>query len=76
MSESKKKARITLPTSLKFTYGEVYDFDRFLGLFDWSLKNSLVEIDFCYCRRANYQALSLVVLYVWFLKKNGCENKF
>ena len=76
MSERKKTAKITLPTSLKFTYGEVYDFDRFLGLFDWSLKNSLVEVDFRYCRRANYQALSLVVLYIWFLKKNGCEIAF
>ncbi|MCY7346687.1 MAG: DUF4325 domain-containing protein [Pyrinomonadaceae bacterium] len=76
MNESKKTAKIILPTSLKFTYGEVCDFDRFLGLFDWSLKNSLVEIDFRYCRRANYQALSLVVLYIWFLKKNGCEIAF
>jgi hypothetical protein len=74
--ESKETVRITLPSRLSFTYNGVYDFDRFLKLFDWSLKNSVVEIDFQRCRLANYQALSLFVLYVWHLKRSGCEISF
>ena len=65
-----------MPTSLKFSYQSVHNFDRFLSLFDWSLRDSFVEIDFRSCHRANYQSLSLVVLYIWFLKKNGCRIKF
>lgn len=76
MSVKSKIFRITLPNSLKFTYNGIYDFDRFLKLFDWSVQNSTVEIDFRYCRRANYQALSLVVEYIWFLKKNQCQIRF
>lgn len=64
---------IALPTSWKFTYKEVYDFDRFLNFFDWSLQDKKVVIDFRPCRYANYQAVSLLVLYMWHLERNRCD---
>ena len=33
-------------------------------------------IDFTGCRNANYQALALVVLCVWYLRINGCSIDF
>ena len=62
-----------LPISWKFTFKESYDFDHFLGLFDWSLHDAKIEFDFTSCRYANYQALSLLILYIWYLKRNRCE---
>jgi len=64
---------ITLPVRLSFVHDGVYDFDHYLGLFDWTLRNTQVQIDFRQCKNANYQALSLFVLYVWHLKKQGCH---
>ncbi len=70
---SKETVIIALPDRLSFTYNGIYDFDRFLRLFDWSLKDIEVEIDFRQCKNGNYQALSLFVLYIWYLRKNGCH---
>ncbi len=67
--------KITLPSRLSFTHNGVSDFDQFLELFDWSLNSVNVEVDFCCCRNANYQALALLVLYIWHLKNNGCSVK-
>ncbi len=64
---------IELPISWKFTYKEVYDFDRFLKFFDWSLQDKKVVIDFRPCRFANYQAVSLLILYMWHLERNRCD---
>ncbi|MGV0107594.1 DUF4325 domain-containing protein [Nostoc sp. DSM 114160] len=70
------KSIITLPRTLTFTYQGAYEFSRVLTLFDWTLNNQEVVIDFSKCFRANYQALSLVVLYIWQLKNNGCYVTF
>lgn len=70
---SKETITITLPDRLSFIYDGVYDFDRYLGLFDWTLKDAFVQVDFRQCRNADYQALSLYVLYLWHLKKMGCH---
>ena len=64
---------IALPDRLTFIHDGVYDFDRYLHLFDWTLKNAKVQVDFRQCRNANYQALSLYVLYIWHLRKMGCH---
>jgi len=64
---------VELPTNFSFRSHAVHDFDPALGVFDWSLKNVDVLIDFTGCRNANYQALALVVLYVWHLRINGCS---
>ena len=66
---------IELPISWKFTFKEVYDFDRFLQFFDWSLQDKKVAIDFSPCRYANYQAISLLILYMWHLVRNRCDVK-
>lgn len=64
---------ITLPDRLSFIFNGAYDFDRYLQFFDWTLRDAQVRIDFRECRNANYQALSLYVLYIWHLKKMGCH---
>lgn len=64
---------ISLPDHLSFIHNGVYDFDRYLSLFDWTLKDVPVEVDFRQCRNANYQALSIFVLYIWQLRKQGCH---
>lgn len=71
--ESSETITITLPDRLSFLHNGVYDFDRYLSLFDWTLKDVPVQVDFRQCRNANYQALSLFVLYIWQLRKRGCH---
>lgn len=70
---SEETITITLPDRLSFIHSGVYDFDRYLSLFDWTLRDHPVQIDFRECRSANYQALSLFVLYLWHLRKQGCH---
>ena len=56
---SEETTTITPPNRLSFSHNGVYDFDSFLSLFDWTLRDHPVQIDFRECRSANYQALSL-----------------
>jgi hypothetical protein len=74
--ENKETVKIILPDNLKFKNSGVYDFDNFLQLFDWSLKDSLIEVDFRNSKYGNYQALSLLVPYLWQLKKSDCDITF
>ena len=67
---------IELPTNFSFRTHAVHDFNATLGLFNWSLENTDVLIDFTGCRNANYQALALVVLCVWYLRINGSSIDF
>lgn len=66
---------ITLPKSCKFKSHEYYDFNSLLQLFDWKIRNEYLSIDFSQCFEANYQALSLFVLYIWHLRINNCFVK-
>lgn len=67
---------IELPNDLQFTYKGTYNFARPLALFDWSIRDTEVIIRFGRCNQANYQALSLCVLYIWHLKvNNNCHIK-
>jgi len=70
---SNESITVTLPNRLSFIYNGVYDFDRYLSLFDWTLRDETVQIDFRECRSANYQALALFVPYIWRLRKQGCH---
>jgi hypothetical protein len=54
----------------------VHDFDPVLSFFNWNLKNADVLVDFTGCRNANYQALALLVIYLWYLRINGCSIEF
>lgn len=67
---------ITLPTQFIFRNHGVYHFDPIVSFFDWSITGQQVTIDFTKCKAANYQALSLVVLYCWKLKEQGCRISF
>lgn len=70
------KKVITIPNRFSFTEHGAYDFDKAFRVFDWTTKNQTVLIDFSSCHRANYQALSLLVLYVWHLRSNNCFVEF
>lgn len=62
---------ITIPDHYSFVEHEVYDFDKALSIYDWKIRSSDVVIDLSQCLAANYQALALVVLYLWHLRANG-----
>jgi hypothetical protein len=64
---------IVLPARWKFTSYGKFNFNNFLRCFDWSLKDENVKIDFRHCCDSNYQAVSLLILYMWHLKKNSCR---
>ena len=67
---------ISVPSVFAFKPRGVYDFNPVLKIFDWNLVDVPVLIDLSGCRSANYQALSLVVIYAWKLKANGCRVSF
>ena len=70
------RATIKIPNRFSFTDHGAYNFDNPLGVFDWTLQNKTVLIDFSSCFRANYQALSLLTLYIWHLRLNNCYIEF
>lgn len=74
--ESSSIERLTLPARFSFKEHDVYDFDRLIKFFDWSITNKPVEIDLTKCHTANYQALSLLAIYGWKLKSQGCRVTF
>lgn len=63
---------INLPNRFSFKEHDVFEFEEALKFFDWSLKNRQVKIDLTSCKSPNYQTLSLLVLYQWHLKNQGC----
>lgn len=67
---------VTIPDHYGFIDHGVYDFDRALSIYDWNVRSEEVVIDMSGCMTANYQALSLVVLYLWHLKANDCHIAF
>ena len=64
---------LTLPREFSFSIRGQVDFNHVLSFFDWDIKDSNVMIDISKCTRANYQALSLVISYIFYLKR---QNKF
>src|SRR5688500_2126724 len=74
--ESTPEITLTLPDRISFIHNGVYDFDRYLSFFDWRIRDAQVVVDFRRCKDANYQALSLFVLYSWYLRRKGCHIEF
>ena len=74
--KDKNTVTIELPDGFSFKTQGVYNFNRFVSFFDWSIENKSVIIDMRSCYGANYQALSLIVLYAWFLKSRRCRVTF
>lgn len=71
-----KKIVLVLPAEFTFNRAGVKHFDPVMSWFKWDLFNVPVEIDFRKCSSANYQALSLLVLYCWKLKERRCTVSF
>jgi hypothetical protein len=67
---------IRIPGRFLFRSHGVFKFDPLLNFFDWSISNKQVTIDFRDCDTANYQAISLINLYCWRLKNQGCRITF
>lgn len=67
---------VSLPNIFAFKEHDIYDFDKFLSFFEWDLHDRPVRIDLTPCTTANYQALSLLVLYAWRLRDQGCRITF
>ncbi len=67
---------LKLPGKFRFKDHDIHDFDNFLSFFDWTLHDTPIRIDLTGCLTANYQALSLLVLYAWQLKSQGCRVSF
>lgn len=67
---------ISVPDRFSFMEHGTYDFDTFNRFFDWTLEDKKVKIDLTSCHNANYQALSLLVLYAWKLKSQRCTVSF
>lgn len=68
--------RVVVPNRYAFKDYDIYDFDKAISIFDWDYENEKVIIDFTDCAHANYQAISLIVLYVWYLKSRNCYVDF
>lgn len=62
--------KLSLPPVFSFYENGYCDFNKVLSFFDWDIKGD-VEIDLTTCKRANYQALSLVILYCFYLSARG-----
>lgn len=71
-----KKVYLKLPAEFTFNRSGVKYFDAVLSWFRWDLHDVPVEIDFTGCSSANYQALSLLILYCYKLKQQGCTVSF
>lgn len=63
---------LKLPHRFSFRDHDVFEFDSAISFFDWDLKDRQVKIDIRGCKAPNYQTLSLLVLYQWQLKNQGC----
>lgn len=74
--ESARTITRQVPKKFTFKDHDIHDFDSFLNFFDWSLTDCPVKIDLTTCDVANFQSLSLLVLYAWKLKSQGCRVSF
>ncbi|MBS1800375.1 MAG: hypothetical protein JSS95_11150 [Acidobacteria bacterium] len=62
---------LELPTAFTFKGKDIDNFAGVLNWFNWNITDPDVVIDIRHCKYANYQALSLLLLYVWDLKAKG-----
>lgn len=72
----RKTITLELPKRFSFKDHNVADFETVLSFFDWNIKDVPVKIDLRTCIVANYQAISLLVIYAWALRDNGCKVSF
>lgn len=70
--DKENTVQLVLPHRFSFREHNVYEFEEALSFFNWGIRNKQVKIDITKCKSPNYQSLSLLVLYSWHLKNNGC----
>jgi hypothetical protein len=71
-----KKISLVVPSEFTFNRSGTKHFDPVLAWMQWDLQNIPVEIDFTRCDSANFQAMSLLILYCWKLKQQHCTVSF
>lgn len=71
-----QKVSLVVPAEFTFNRGGVKHFDLVLSWMQWDLQDIPVEIDFTLCDSANFQAMSLLILYCWKLKQQHCTVSF
>jgi hypothetical protein len=64
---------IALPEVFTIYSRELVDFERALSVFNWQITEADVTIDLTACRQANFQALTLLVQYMWYLEALKCR---
>lgn len=65
---------VELPKRFGFINQQIVTFDDVLCWFDWSFEpDDPMVIDISRCTTANYQALALLVLYIWQVKATGAN---
>ena len=62
---------ITLPNDFTFKAKGIIDFDNVLDIFDWPVKSKHIIIDTRFCQSIEYQTLTLLILYIWQLKRKN-----
>lgn len=67
-----KKITLEVPSDFTFNRAGIKHFDPVLSWFKWDLQNVPVEIDLSKCSSANYQSMSLMLLYCWRLSQQKC----
>jgi hypothetical protein len=70
------RVELALPKYFNFKDHDSFDFDKALNFFNWTLRDRGVVVDLGSCLSANYQTLSLLILWAWRLKSNGCRVEF
>ncbi len=64
---------LTLPQGFAFKDHDVFVFDNLLSFFRWDLHDQQVKIDLSECTAANYQAVALLIPYIWHLVSKNCH---
>lgn len=67
---------LKLPTSFTFNRQGYVDFDHVLKHFNWDIKGGSLVIDLTNCESANFQALTLLIQYAWYLTAGNCTVTF